>query len=51
MNKPFEVCLPSVLPLRHGENKGKGRWQTGIDSFGYLTVIKGSPYNHRGQNI
>jgi small subunit ribosomal protein S10 len=32
MNKPFEVCLPSVLPSRVCGTRGKGRRQTGIEA-------------------
>jgi hypothetical protein len=49
MNKPFEVCLLSVLPLllpsKAAENSGKGRRQTGIES-----VSKRMSLQHRGAN-
>lgn len=38
MNKPFEVCLPSVLPKAAVAVQGKGRWQTGIEARSFLTV-------------
>ena len=48
MNKPFEVCLPTVLPLPCiKENNGKGRWQT-KDRFRQLG---GSPYNIGAQTF
>jgi hypothetical protein len=59
MNKPFRVCLPSVLLIARsvdaaGQNKGKGRWQTGIEVH-QSTASKGRqldcPFNHAAQMV
>jgi hypothetical protein len=60
MNKPFRVCLPSVLLTTNTAseqkwlNNGKGRWQTGIEVLS-KAIRRGSPldcpFNHAAQMV